>query len=147
MCLGIQGLIPLISPPPLSKDIRISKWLILGRKHLLGFFFITLNKHHEWEIWVFCLSSVFSLISKSDNKVFVSEWIYPTFPKQKRMISCVTWPLPFPSMDRVTVDGWTGRLYITVEADDHCFILNCYSLSASLPICCVVLDYLQAQGP
>lgn len=52
-----------------------SRWLIQGRKRLPGFFLIALNQAGflGLDVWVFCLSRLFSLISESDNKVVISK--------------------------------------------------------------------------
>lgn len=102
-----------LDPSHLFKYGHISKWLNLGG-NVYSFFPHCTKSAPFSEKSVFCLSVVFSLISKSDNKVLISKWIDPTFPKQKWIISCclavVSHDLPlFPPMDRVTVDGWTDR--------------------------------------
>lgn len=128
------------SPDPchLFRYGHISKWLNLGGNVYPDFFPHYTKSAPFSEKSVFCLSNVFSLISKSDNKVLISEWIYPTFPKQKWIISCclavVSHDLSlFPPMDRVTEDGWTDRSGLYHRGS----FLNWYPLSASLLASCI----------
>lgn len=109
MCLGMQRLIPLISFP--FKCGHTSNWLILERKHLPGFFLITLNQA-AFQGWIFECFVCQDYFVLSVNRITRLSYLkdLSNIPKEKDHLSLVSHDLSlFPTVDSVAADGWTDR--------------------------------------